>query len=119
MTARRLHTVPSCAFCGTNFTTATLAGGTPICWRPCYASLLKVQRGMRPTDALMEAFDELPLAPRERLMKFMAGRGFEPRSAAMRILEHVVAGHLNPGAARRVLAVAAGRDRRDHQPVDR
>src|ERR1700693_6135508 len=48
-----------CAIWELNDTTAMLAERTPICSRPCYAALLKVQRGMEAQAALVEAFREV------------------------------------------------------------
>ena len=99
-----------CAFCQFHRTSASLVDGTPICWRPCYAALLKSQGGSNIARALVDAFAETGgrgLAARD----YMEQRGWDSRATATRLIAYLLG--VSPEAVAmlgdRATALPAGR----------
>lgn len=78
----------TCEFCLFSRTTATLVDGTPICWRPCYAALLKAQGGGQVARALVDAFAEVPRGLGAR--DYMEFQGWDSRATATRIMAYLL-----------------------------
>lgn len=106
---------PVCAFCLVNRTTAVLHDNTPICWRPCYTALTRVQAGQPPRRAITQAFEDLPGGM--TLARQMVEDGLDVDALCVVILERVARGQvagMNPGAlgltsaGRAMLALAEG-----------
>lgn len=106
---------PVCAFCLVNRTTATLADGTPICWRPCYTALTRVQAGAQVRRAVTQAFEDLPDGM--TFARQMVEDGMDVDTLCVVILKWVVRAQvdgMNPqalgltGAGRTILALAEG-----------
>lgn len=78
-----------CSFCGTVATSASLTDGSPICWRPCYAALLKVQCGMDAEEAILDAIEQGP-APVGLLRALRNSGTFDLGDTAQRIFEYAL-----------------------------
>lgn len=73
-----------CAFCEVNETSATLADGTPICWRPCYAAQSVIQH-MESTAAITWALRGIKDGG--HLSDAMYAAGFDADATGRRLIE--------------------------------
>ena len=78
-----------CAFCATVETTATLIDGTPICFRPCYAALLKVLSGIDAEGAILEAIEQ-GSRPLTMLRELRDAGTFDLGKTALNIFEYAL-----------------------------